>query len=392
MTELPTSASADRRWMARCLHLARRSLGHSWPNPAVGCILVRNGELLASGRTAPGGRPHAEVDALERVDRKAPGATAYISLEPCAHHGETPPCADALAEAGIARCVVSLLDPDPRVSGRGVEMLRSRGIRVETGLLADAAQELLAGHATRVRRRRPWLTLKIAATLDGAVGGAGRQRARITGDRSRAFVESLRSEHDAVLTGIGTALADNPLLIPQNRGLARRAPVRTVLDSRLRLPVDSRLVRTSGEVPLWVVHGSDAPPENRRALEARGVNLLESTTQGEGRLDLGPAIARLAERGMTRVLAETGPILSAALLTEGLADEVIWLAAGRLLGQSGLAAIESAFDSRLSLLHCLRVGDDTATFWRPAGRPAVRRNSGATRERSHEHESPTERS
>ena len=353
--------------MARCLHLARRSLGRSWPNPAVGCILVQNGEFLASGRTAPGGRPHAEVEALRRVDRMAPGATAYVSLEPCAHHGETPPCADALAEAGIARCVVSLLDPDPRVSGRGVETLRSRGVRVETGLLADAAQALLAGHAARVRRQRPWLTLKIAATLDGAVGGSGRRRARITGERSRAFVESLRSEHDAVLIGIGTALADDPLLIPRNRGLARRAPVRAVLDSRLRLPVDSRLVRTSGKVPLWVVHGSAAAPENRSALETRGVHLLESSSQSGGRLDLASALARLAERGMTRVLAETGPILSTALLSDGLADEVIWLAAGRILGRSGLPAIENVLDTRLSLLHCLRVGEDTATFWRPAG-------------------------
>ncbi len=367
MTALPSASGTDRRWMARCLHLARRSLGHSWPNPAVGCVLVRNGRFLASGRTAPGGRPHAEAEALAAIDAEARGATAYVSLEPCAHHGETPPCADALAEAGISRCVVSLLDPDPRVSGRGVESLRNCGIRVETGLLADAAQELLAGHANRMRQRRPWLTLKIAATLDGAVGGAGRRRIGITGERSRALVETLRFEHDAVLTGIGTALADNPLLIPRNRGLARRAPVRILLDSRLRLPTDSQLVRTSGQVPLWVVHGPAATQENRRALETRGVHLLESVSQGGGRLDLGRAMSRLAERGMTRVLAEAGPTLTSALLSDGIADEVVWLAAGQLLGQSGLAAIEGAFDSRMALLNCLRLGDDTATFWRPTG-------------------------
>ena len=352
--------------MARCLHLARRSLGNSWPNPPVACVLVHEGRIAASGRTAPGGRPHAEAEALAEAGSLARGATAYVTLEPCSHFGKTPPCANALAEAGVARCVVSLQDPDPRVSGRGVTALQERGVRVETGLLADAARELLAGHASRMLRGRPRLALKVAATLDGAVGGAGRKRLAITGERSRAFVELLRSEHDAVLTGIGTALADNPLLLPRNRGVARRSPVRIVLDAWLRLPVESELALSARAAPLWVVHGPEAERRKRDALATRGARLIEAPVQDGRRLDLARAMELLSEQGLTRILAETGPRLSAALLAGGLADEVIWLAAGRLLGQSGLAAMETALGRRLAIRDSFRLGDDIASIWQPS--------------------------
>ncbi len=352
--------------MARCLSLARRSLGRSWPNPPVGCVLVREGKRIASGRTAPGGRPHAEAEALAAAGAQARGSTAYVSLEPCSHFGRTPPCADALAEAGVARCVIAATDPDPRVSGRGAARLRERGVKVESGLLANAARELLSGHAARVERRRPWLTLKVAATLDGSVGAAGRRPRPITGERARACVEALRVEHDAVVTGIGTALADDPRLLPRNRGFARLAPVRVVLDPRLRLPVDSELVRSVGEAPLWLLHGPAAPPERREALAGAGVRLLEAPGVS-GRPEIPAALEVLHECGISRAFAETGPKLSAALLREGCVDRLVWLSAGTLHGPGGLSAAEDAFPARLRLAEILRLGDDVASVWVPGG-------------------------
>ena len=364
MNTFQESRSADQRWMARCLHLARRSMGQSWPNPPVACILVRAGRLVGSGRTARGGRPHAEAEALASAGISSQGATAYVTLEPCSHTGATPPCANALVEAGVRRCVVSLLDPNPLVSGAGVERLRRHGVSVDTGLFADAAEELLAGHASRMRRGRPWLSLKIAATLDGAVGGTGRTRREITGERSRAYVEVLRTECDAVLTGIGTVLADDPLLTTRNKGLTHRSPVRIVLDTRLRIPVDSNLVRSAETVPVWVVHGPSAPQERLADLQARGIRLVKAPESSSGGLEIGPTMQVLSQCGITRVLAETGPRLSTTLLAEGIADEVIWLAAGRLLGRSGLNAMEAALNRNLGLRQSFQLGEDRATVWR----------------------------
>ncbi len=318
---------------------------------------------MGAGRTAKGGRPHAEAEALSSAGKSSRGATAYVTLEPCSHTGVTPPCADALVEAGVRRCVVSLLDPNPRVSGAGVERLRRHGVSVDTGLLADAAQELLAGHASRMRRGRPWLSLKIAATLDGAVGGAGRTRRKITGEQSRAYVEVLRAECDAVLTGVGTVLADDPLLTPRNKGLTDRSPVRIVLDSRLRIPVDSGLVRSAETVPVWVVHGPSAPQERRADLQARGIRLVEAPATNCGSLELGPTMQVLSLCGITRVLAETGPRLSSTLVAEGIADEVIWLAAGRLFGRCGLNAMETGLNRKLELQQSFQLGEDHATVW-----------------------------
>ena len=366
MNEIQESSSSDRRWMQRCLHLARRAQGRSWPNPPVACVLVRAGQLVGSGRTARRGRPHAETVALASAGALSRGATAYVTLEPCSHTGKTPPCADALVEAGVQRCVISLLDPNPLVSGAGVARMRRHGVKVETGLLADATEVLLAGHASRMGRGRPWLSLKIAATLDGAVGGAGRTRRKITGERSRAFVEVLRTESDAVLTGIGTALADNPLLIPRNKGLLKQSPVRIVLDSRLRIPDDSNLVHSAETAPLWVVHGPSVPRSRCAYLKARGVRLVEAPTDAGSGLALVPTMERLSECGITRILAETGPRLSTTLLAEGIADEVIWLTAGQFLGRSGLNAVETSARVKLKLQHSFQLGDDLATVWLPS--------------------------
>ena len=369
----------DRRWMARALHLARRSLGSSWPNPPVACVLTRDNRLVASGRTAPGGRPHAEAEALAAAGAAARGATAYVTLEPCAHHGRTPPCADALVAAGIGRCLAAIPDPDPRVSGRGLARLRAAGIPVETGLLAGAAAELLAGHARRLADDRPWLTLKVAATLDGVVGGPGPSRLAITGERARAFVETLRREHDAVLVGIGTVLADNPLLLPQNPGLAAAPRHRIILDARLDLPPDSRLAASAGGAPLLLVHGPVAAPERRARLVGCGIRLLESPLDGRGRLRLRPALARLAAAGYTRILVEAGPRLATTLLAALAVDELVWLTAGRLPGREEptVPVAPAAPGAGLELSRCFRLGADTATVWRPRA-PTGSPPSGST--------------
>ena len=248
--------------MATALGLARRSLGAAWPNPSVGCLLVKYvGDaptIVGRGYTAPGGRPHAETEALGQAGSLANGATAYVTLEPCAHHGQTPPCAEALARAGIGRAVVAVSDPDPRVSGAGFEMMRAAGIDVEVGLLREEALDVNAGFFTRVSENRPLVTLKLATSLDGRIATADGDSQWITGKRARAWVHGLRARNDAVVIGIGTALSDDPLLTCRLPGMADRSPVRVIFDSELRLPQDSQLVVDAEKVRLIVITAAEA--------------------------------------------------------------------------------------------------------------------------------------
>jgi diaminohydroxyphosphoribosylaminopyrimidine deaminase/5-amino-6-(5-phosphoribosylamino)uracil reductase len=327
----------DEVHMAHALRLAARGLGRCWPNPAVGCVIVRNGRVIGRGWTQPGGRPHAERRALDSCSENPAGASVYVTLEPCAHHGQTPPCAEALVAAGVGRVISALTDPDPRVSGRGHALLRGAGIAVAEGVLAAEAARLNAGFLKRVTRGLPLVTLKLATSLDGRIATASGESRWITGPQARARVQALRGNHDAVLVGSGTALADDPDLGLHGAPAARQ-PVRIVLDRRLALGPDSRLGRLAAEAPVWLVHGAAAPAGARQAWAARGATLIEAG-EGDGGLDLAAALCALAGRGLTRVLCEGGGTLAAALLRAGLVDELALFTGAVLIGSEGRAGL-----------------------------------------------------
>jgi diaminohydroxyphosphoribosylaminopyrimidine deaminase / 5-amino-6-(5-phosphoribosylamino)uracil reductase len=330
----------DVRFMALALSLGRRGLGNTWPNPAVAAVVVKDGVILGRGWTRPGGRPHAETEALGQAREAARGATLYTTLEPCSHHGKTPPCADAIIAAGIARVVSAMEDPNPEVAGQGHARLRASGVAVEVGVGAAEAQHAHAGHIRRVRDGRPHVTLKLAVSADEKAGLAGRRPAALTGDAVRERVHMMRSMSDAVLTGIGTVMSDDSLLTCRLPGMAHLSPVRVVLDSRLRLPLTSRLVQTAKETPLWVIGDEATPAGNEAALRSAGVEVLRAA--GAGRPHLGGVLRALAERGITRLMVEAGPILAAAFLAANLVDEVALFRAPQTLGPSAIDALEGS--------------------------------------------------
>jgi diaminohydroxyphosphoribosylaminopyrimidine deaminase/5-amino-6-(5-phosphoribosylamino)uracil reductase len=326
--------------MALALSLGRRGLGRTWPNPAVGAVVVKDGVVVGRGWTQPGGRPHAETQALGRAGPAARGATLYVTLEPCSHYGKTAPCADAVIAAGIARVVSAMVDPNPEVAGAGHWRMAEQGIVVEVGVGADEAGRAHAGHIRRVRDGRPHVILKLAVSADGKAGLAGRRPAPITGEAARARVHLVRATSDAVLTGIGTVLADDPLLTCRLPGMTGRSPVRVVLDGSLRLPPKSKLVTTARETPLWVVTGEGAPAEPERALKAQSVEVLR-VPERSGKLDLAAVLKLLAGRGITRVMVEAGPILTTAFLSAGLVDEAVLFRSPTPIGPDGIDAVEN---------------------------------------------------
>lgn len=332
----------DSRLMRLAIALGERNLGRTWPNPSVGGVVVdeRHGPplILAQGVTRPGGRPHAEPVALAAAGAAARGSTFYVSLEPCSHHGGTPPCVDAILDAGIARVVTALEDPDPRVAGRGHARLRQAGIEVATGILSGAARRAHRGHISRVTRGRPWVTLKLARTSDGYAARLGGPRLLVTGDDASRRVHLMRAHADAVMVGIGTLVGDDPLLTVRLPGLSERSPVRVVVDGALRTSVEARVVATAREVPTWVLANADAPLEAEQRLAAAGAQVFR--TAGEGsRIDVAAALALLADRGITSVLAEGGPALAEALAERGLVDELMLLTSPRALGHEGVLAL-----------------------------------------------------
>ena len=335
---MPQRNDDDQRYMRVAVALARRSLGIVWPNPAVGCVLVRDGAVVGRGWTCPGGRPHAETEALGRAGEAARGATAYVSLEPCAHHGRTPPCADALVEAGIARAVIAMGDPDPRVDGAGIERLRAAGVTVETGVCGAEAADVAAGFVLRLTEGRPLVTLKLATTLDGRIATHGGESQWITGEPARMAGHALRANHDAVMIGTGTALTDNPRLTCRLPGLAGRSPVRVVADGRLRLPLTHHLVAGADEVPTWMLALKGAAAARRKAFAAAGVEVLDVATDADGNLDLAGGLKALGARGITRLLVEGGSHIAASLLRLRLVDRLVWFRAPRLIGGDGLPA------------------------------------------------------
>jgi diaminohydroxyphosphoribosylaminopyrimidine deaminase/5-amino-6-(5-phosphoribosylamino)uracil reductase len=368
----------DLQHMQAALALARRGLGNVWPNPAVGCVLVKDGQVVGRGWTQPGGRPHAEVEALRRAGGRARGATAYVTLEPCCHWGKTPPCTDAFIEAGIARAVVALRDPDPRVNGEGLMRLKAAGIVVEEGLCGAEAAHLNAGFIRRMAERLPLVTLKLATTLDGRIAARSGETRWITGEVARKHVHMQRARNDAIMVGSGTVLADDPDLTcripglvharPDGTGQARPGPVRVVVDGRLRIPLTSRVVATARAHPTWLItlEGADRP--RLRALAEAGVTVLAVRPDAAQRPDMHEALAALAGRGITRVLAEGGATLAATLLKADLVDRLAWFHAGTIMGADGRAAVEAFGDGRLAALARFRrvghtpVGADTLTL------------------------------
>ena len=338
------ASAEDARFMSSALALGRRGLGNVWPNPAVGALVVRHGpsgpRVVGRGWTQPGGRPHAEIEALARARDLARGATLYVTLEPCSHHGKSPPCADAIVAAGISTVVSALEDPNPEVAGRGHARLNAAGIAVRTGIAAAEAAHAHAGHIRRVREKRPQVTLKLAISADGKAGLPGRRPAAITGEPARDRVHLLRAMNDAILVGIGTVLADDPLLTCRLPAMAARSPVRVVFDASLRLPLDGRLVASARELPLWVLTAASAPSDREGALRARGVEVMRVEISAPGRLDLLAALRLLATKGITRLLVEGGPIVAAAMIASDLVDEVALFQASTMIGSDGIDALE----------------------------------------------------
>ena len=360
------SASLDQRFMSLALALGRRGLGNTWPNPAVGAAVVRHdGEPVIVGRgwTQPGGRPHAETEALRRAGAAARGATLYATLEPCSHHGKTPPCTDAIIAAGITRVVSAIEDPNA-LAGRGHALLRANGIAVDVGVGAAEARRAHAGHIRSVCDHRPHVSLKLAVSADGKTGLAGRKPAPITGEPARARVHLMRAMHDAILIGIGTALADDPQLTCRLPGMASRSPARVVLDSGLRLPVASALVGSARETPVWVIAGESAPTEVEAILAARGVEVFRLSATG-GKLDMLAALRVLAARGITRLMVEGGPTVAAALVAADLVDEAVLLRSPNPIGPDGIDVLEAMPLTALTASPKLRsrgietVGEDT---------------------------------
>jgi diaminohydroxyphosphoribosylaminopyrimidine deaminase/5-amino-6-(5-phosphoribosylamino)uracil reductase len=359
---------ADARFMAAAIALGRRGLGLCAPNPAVGALLVKDNVILARGWTKPGGRPHAETEALQAAGAMARGATLYATLEPCSHHGMTPPCTDAIIAAGVARVVYALDDPDPRVAGGGDRILTSAGLEVTKGPLAAAALRANLGHILRICARRPMITLKLAVTADGyAAGAGGEPRLAITGPQANGLVHIMRAMHDAIMVGSGTILADDPMLNVRLPGLESRRPPRVALDPDLETPPKSRFAASADAYPTLIVAGPEAAEENAARLREKGIEVARSPIDAAGRLDLAAALSLLAARGLTRVFCEGGPSLAASLIGLDVADEMIILTSAKSLGRPGLAGLSPAAAAaladpkRYAKAETRAVGDDVLT-------------------------------
>ena len=365
---------ADRRLeldaMRAALTLARRGLGTVWPNPAVGCVILNDGRVVGRGWTQPGGRPHGETEALRRAGEAARGAVAHVSLEPCCHWGQTPPCVDALIAAGVRRVVVALEDPDPRVAGQGLRRLRAAGLDVDVGLCVEEAAELNAGFLSRLRLGRPLVTFKLATSLDGRIATATGESQWITGPPARERAHALRASHDAIMVGTGTVVADDPQLTCRLPGLGHRSPVRVVIDRHLRIPPAARIIADAHRVPTWVLTLRSADPGRRAAFLANGVTLIDVNDDGEEQIDLAAALGALGERGITRLLVEGGARLAAAFFRARLVDRLVWVHAPLVIGGDGIPAIAgfdlaALVDARaFERLSTETIGDDVLTTFR----------------------------
>jgi diaminohydroxyphosphoribosylaminopyrimidine deaminase/5-amino-6-(5-phosphoribosylamino)uracil reductase len=365
----PADPAADERFMALAFALGRRGLGNTWPNPAVGAVVVKNGVILGRGWTQPGGRPHAETEALKQAGRAARGATLYVTLEPCSHHGKTPPCTDAIIRAGIARVISAMDDPNPEVAGQGLAKLRDRKIAIESGLGAEAAQRAHIGHITRMTQGRPNVMLKLALSADGKIGAAGRQPVAITGSEARERVFQMRAMNDAILVGMGTVLSDDPALTCRLPGMMERSPVRILLDARLRVPISTGVVGTAHDAPTWIFGDTKASAMGEEVLRAKGVEVFRVESE-DGRLDLSAVLKVLVERGITRLMVEGGSTVAASFVKADLVDEAALFRAPKQIGPHGIDALDkmplTALTSRLKRVTTEQVGADTLELYERA--------------------------
>ena len=356
------AAAEDARFMSLAFTLGRRGLGNTWPNPAVGAVIVKDNVIVGRGWTQSGGRPHAEVEALHHAKKAAQGATMYVTLEPCSHQGQTPPCADAIIKAGIARVVSALEDPNPEVAGKGHERLRAKGITVDIGLGADEARRVHAGHIMRVTNSRPYVLLKLAVSADGKAGLAGRKPAAITGEAARVRVFQMRAASDAIMVGIGTVLSDNPQLTCRLPGMFERSPVRVVLDAKLKLPLATSVVATVRETPTWVFTSSKPSAIAEEILQQKGCKVFR-VGDVDGRLDLEEVLKVLAGQGITRLMVEGGPKVAGAIAAAGLVDEVALLRGEKTIGANGIEPLEgmplNGFNGQLHARGSEKLGPDT---------------------------------
>ena len=362
-------SSEHEKYMRLALALARRGLGTVAPNPAVGCLLVKDGQIVGRGWTQPGGRPHAETEALAMAGASARGAIAYVTLEPCSHHGQTPPCADALIKAGVARVVAAIDDKDPRVSGRGLARLREAGIEVVAGILKDEAAEINEGFFLSVTEKRPLFSAKSATSIDGRIAVSSGHSKWITGPEARHYGHMLRAQHDAILIGIGTLIADDPMLDCRTDGLQHRSPVPVILDSQLRTPITAKLVKQAQKNGLLIIcNEASVHSAKAEALQAAGVKLLAVADTR----NLPEVAEALTKQGLTRVLIEGGGTVIGAFLKAGLCDRLHHFQAGKLLGGDGIAAIgplglaQVSEAPHLTLEQVRQVGADLLATYRKA--------------------------
>ncbi|MEM8592800.1 MAG: bifunctional diaminohydroxyphosphoribosylaminopyrimidine deaminase/5-amino-6-(5-phosphoribosylamino)uracil reductase RibD [Pseudomonadota bacterium] len=353
--------------MRLALALGERGRGNTWPNPAVGCVIVRDGRVVGRGWTKPGGIPHAETEALAQAGPLSAGATAYVTLEPCAHHGRTPPCAEALVNAAVSRVVFAAGDPDPRVAGAGAKILEDAGISVESGVLEAEAERAHQGFLKRINEGRPALSLKLATSFDGRIATATGESQWITGPEARRAVHAARARHDAVLVGAGTARADDPSLTVRGLGIAQQ-PVRIVASRRLDIPLTGKLASTARDIPFWICHGDDADPDLKEAWTGLGAKLVPLPLVGR-QLDTKALMQALGAEGLTSVFCEGGGAFAASLLDAGLVDRLIGFTAGISLGAEGQPAIGALGLDRLELAQRFelqdvrRIGADIEHRW-----------------------------
>ena len=333
--------SLDAQHMQAAIGLAHRCLGQVAPNPAVGCVLVRpdlDDRIVGRGWTQPGGRPHAETEALRRACELAKGATAYVTLEPCNHIGQTLPCADALINAKVKRVVIAMEDPDPRVSGRGAAKLKNAGLEVMSNFMKSDAEELNIGFIYKTQFFRPSFSWKTATSLDGKIATASGHSKWITEPNARQVGQLLRAKNDAVIIGIGTALVDDPDLTCRLPGCRKLSPIRIITDSQLRLPLTSKLVRTAHQFETWVLTKKNPDPNKADALQNAGISIFECDESADGYLDIKKLSQKLAKEGLTRVLIEGGAELSSSFLKNDLVDQIFWFRAPKIIGNDGLPA------------------------------------------------------
>ncbi len=360
----------DFAYMARALRLAERGLYTTDPNPRVGCVIVRDGRVVGEGWHARAGEPHAEIHALRQAGDQARGATVYVTLEPCSHHGRTPPCADALVEAGVARVVAAMEDPNPQVSGQGLARLAAAGIEVEHGVLAVEAEALNPGFVSRMRRGRPWVRVKLAMSLDGRTAMASGESRWITDEPARADVHRLRARSSAMVTGIGTVLADDPRLTARlPEGVEVLQPLRVVLDPDLRMPPTARMLEAPGGVLVMTLEDA---PDRAQALRDAGAEVVVLPGR-RGALDLEEVLRELARREINEAMVEAGAILAGNFVTDGLVDELILYVAPHLMGDRARGLVHLPGVERMAERIELEIADIRAVGrdWRITARPVA---------------------